>query len=39
MTKIATFTYIKNAGVVQYYEKHVIDIEEFLTTADENKTQ
>ena len=36
MTKIATFTYLKDESVVQYYEKHVIDIEEFLTTADEN---
>lgn len=39
MTKIATFTYIKNERGVQYYEKHVIDIEEFLTTADENYLQ
>ncbi len=39
MTKIATFTYLKDEGGVQYYEKHVIDIEEFLTAADENYLQ
>ena len=39
MTKIATFTYLKDEGGVQFYEKHVIDIEEFLTTADENYLQ
>lgn len=39
MTKIATFTYFKDEGGVQFYEKHVIDIEEFLTAADENYLQ
>lgn len=39
MKKIATFIYVKNAGVMQYYEKHVIDIEEFMTAADENYLQ
>ncbi len=36
MIKIATFNYLKEENRVQFYEKHVIDIEEFLTTADEN---
>ena len=36
MVKIATFNYLKDENRVQLYEKHVIEIEEFLTTADEN---
>lgn len=36
MVKIATFNYVKDENRVKFYEKYVIDIEEFLTTADEN---
>ena len=39
MVKIATFNYLKDENKISFYEKHVIDIEEFLTTADENYLQ
>ena len=39
MIRIATFDYTKVENVIKTYEKHVIDIEEFLTTADENYLQ
>ena len=39
MVKIATFNYWKNDNCIQFYEKHVIDIRDFLTTADEKSLQ